>query len=142
MKTKSIKLSVFISIFLLVLILSVGQAFSNEFFDGLTTYEKATFSATYGNDKAAIVYFNKAIKEDPANIDAYFYMGISYGELGEYGKAISSITVAINLSPDNGNYYFGRGRIYMMSGDQEKAMADITQAATLGNKDAINYLDR
>ena len=101
---------------------------------------KGALCATYGNDKLAIKYFKKAIELDPQKSEAYFQIGISYGETGEYQEAISSINKALKLGPNKGLYYYGRGRIYLLSGDKEKAIEDFKHAATIGNKDAQNYL--
>jgi NACalpha-BTF3-like transcription factor len=102
--------------------------------------DKGALCATYGNDKLAIKYFKKAIELDPQKSEAYFQIGISYGETGEYQEAISSINKALKLGPNKGLYYYGRGRIYLLSGDKEKAIEDFKHAATIGNKDAQNYL--
>lgn len=102
--------------------------------------DKGGLCATYGNDKLAIKYFKKAVELDPQKSKAYFQMGISYGEMGEYQKAISAINKALELRPQKGLYYYGRGRVYLLAHDKDKAMEDLKQAATLGNKDAQNYL--
>ncbi|MDY6953034.1 MAG: tetratricopeptide repeat protein, partial [Thermodesulfobacteriota bacterium] len=96
--------------------------------------------ATYGNDKAAIAYYKKAISLDPENSYAYFQQGISLGELGRYKEAIASINKAIDMGNRKGLYLYGRGRVYLLSGDEASAMEDFKAAAALGNKDAKEYL--
>ncbi|RLB74899.1 MAG: hypothetical protein DRH24_20525, partial [Deltaproteobacteria bacterium] len=95
--------------------------------------------ATYGNDRAAIKYFKKAIALDPQKSEACFQMGISYGELGEYQKAIASINKAIALDSLKGLYFYGRGRVHLLSGQKDKAMNDFKQADSLGSMDAKNF---
>ena len=51
-------------------------------------FDKGALCATYGNDPAAIKYFQKVIKLDPKRSGAYFTQGVSYGQLGEFAKAI------------------------------------------------------
>jgi tetratricopeptide (TPR) repeat protein len=104
-------------------------------------FNKGALCATYGNDRAAIEFFEKAITLDPQRSDAYFEQGISYGQLGDYQKALILINKSIQMEPQNGLYYYGRGRVYLLAGEKEKAMQDFKKAATLGNEDAIDYLN-
>ena len=104
-------------------------------------FNKGALVSTYGNNKAAIQYFQKAITLNPNLSGAYFSQGVSYGQLGQYQKAISQINRALKLEPQNGMYYYGRGRVYLLSGDKTKAMEDFKKAADLQDEDALNYLD-
>jgi tetratricopeptide (TPR) repeat protein len=103
-------------------------------------FDKGALVSTYGNNKAAVQYFHKAIVLDPNFSRAYFSQGVSYGELGQYQKAVAQINMALQEEPQNGLFYYGRGRVYLLWGDKEKAMADFRKAADLGNEDAIAYL--
>ena len=105
-------------------------------------YEKGALAATYGADKWAIKYFEKVVSLDPERSDAWFEMGISYGELRWFDKAVEAVNKAIALQPDSGLYYYGRGRIYLMLGAEDRAMADFQRAADLGNPDARDHLRR
>lgn len=104
-------------------------------------FNKGALVSTYGNNKAAVQYFQKAIALDPNFSEAYFSQGISYGQLGEYAKAVAQINTALKMQPQNGMYYYGRGRVYLLWGDKAKAMEDFKKAAELGDEDALNYLD-
>ena len=105
-------------------------------------FAKGALAATYGADKWAIKYFEKVVALDPQRSDAWFEMGISYGELRWFDKAVEAIDKAIALKPDSGLYYYGRGRIYLLLGAESQAMADFQQAADLGSKDAREYLQK
>jgi uncharacterized protein YbaP (TraB family) len=105
-------------------------------------YEKGILYTVYGNDQAAIPYFQKVIDSNPSHSDAYFQLGVSYGETGAYQKAISAIDKAIELNSEKDDYYYGRGRIYLLSGEKETALKDFKQAAAMGSKDAKNYLEK
>ena len=104
-------------------------------------FNKGALVSTYGNNKAAIQYFQKAIALDPNFSGAYFSQGVSYGQLGQYQKAIAQISRALKMEPQNGMYYYGRGRVYLLWGDKTKAMEDFKKAADLQDEDALNYLD-
>jgi tetratricopeptide (TPR) repeat protein len=104
-------------------------------------FNKGALVATYGNDKAAVQYFHKAIVLDPNFSRAYFSQGVSFGQLGLYQKAVAQINMAIQKEPQNGMYYYGRGRVYLLWGDKDKAMADFQKAAELNDEDALEYLE-
>ena len=103
-------------------------------------FDKGALCATYGNDRAAINYFQKAIALDPNRGGAYFEQGISYGQLDEFDKAITLVNKALDMEPRNGLYLYGRGRIYLLAGKQDQAMQDFKKAAELDDEDAQTYL--
>lgn len=103
-------------------------------------FDKGALCATYGNDKAAIKYFQKVIELDPKRSGAYFEQGISYGQLEQFDKALPLIDKAIAMEPENGLFIYGRGRVHLLAGDEEKAMADFTKAAELDDEDAQIYM--
>jgi tetratricopeptide (TPR) repeat protein len=103
-------------------------------------FDKGALCATYGNDSAAINYFQKAISLDPKRSSAYFEQGISYGQLGDFDKAVTLVNQAIEMEPQNGLYLYGRGRIYLLGGQQDQALDDIKKAAELDDEDAQAYL--
>ncbi|MGD8367864.1 MAG: tetratricopeptide repeat protein [Desulfobacterales bacterium] len=105
-------------------------------------YERGALAATYGADRYAVKYFEKVIALDPSRSDAWFEMGVSYGELRWFDKAVQAVDRAIELRPDSGLYYYGRGRIYLMLGAEGQAMDDFQRAAELGSDDAQRYLQR
>ena len=104
-------------------------------------FDKGALCATYGNDAAAIKYFQKAISLDPKRSDAYFEQGISYGQLDNFFKAIALINKAIEMNPHNGLYYYGRARVFLLNDEKEKAMEDFKKAAELDDEDAQNYIN-
>ena len=71
---------------------------------------------------------------------ALFSQGVSYGQLGNYTRAVSDISRAIEMEPQNGLYYYGRGRTYLLAGEKDRAMQDFRKAADLGDEDAQAYL--
>lgn len=109
--------------------------------DAAYWFNKGALVSTYGNNKAAVKYFQKAIALNPNFSAAYFSQGVSFGQLGEYQKAIAQINRALKMEPQNGMYYYGRGRVYLLWGDKTKAMADFKKAADLEDEDALNYLN-
>ena len=76
---------------------------------GLSYLEKCQY------DKA-LLYFNKALKMNPADAYAYWNRGRVYGEQGQYNHAISDYAKALEINPTYGNAYFYRGLAYHASG--------------------------
>jgi tetratricopeptide (TPR) repeat protein len=104
-------------------------------------FNKGALCATYGNDRAAIKYFQKAISLDPNRSGAYFEQGISYAQLAKFDQALLLINKALEMQPQNGMFLYGRGRVHLMAGDKEKAMEDFKRAAELDDEDAQHYLE-
>jgi hypothetical protein len=111
-----------------------------ESMDSTYWLSKGAICYTYGNPKAAITYFKKAIELDPSNASAHFNQGICHGETGQYEEAISCINKALDIYPEKASYFYGRGRVRLLFGDKDKAVEDFKRAAVLGNKDAQAYL--
>ncbi|MBU4002572.1 MAG: tetratricopeptide repeat protein [Proteobacteria bacterium] len=103
--------------------------------------DKAGLCATYGNDKAAVGYYQKAIDLNPNQSDLYYFKGMCLGELGEYEKAMEAVNKAISMNPEKAGYLYGRGRLGLKAGHKESAMADLESAAKAGDRDAKNHLN-
>ena len=97
------------------------------------------FSA-YGSYQAAARCFQKAIDLAPDMAEAYFQLGVAYGEMGHFEAAIRAISQAIDRRPANGTFFYGRGRVYLLAGEEDLAMKDFMEAGFLGNEDARTYL--
>lgn len=110
--------------------------------DAVYWYDKGILVSVYGNDEAAIQYFKKVIELDPEHSDAYFQLGVSYGELGKFEKAIDFINQAIVLNTEKGVYFYGKGWVYLLSGNKEKALENFKKSAAMGSSDAKNYLEK
>lgn len=96
--------------------------------------------SAYGNYKAAAGCYRKAVALAPDMAEAYFQLGVAYGELGRYEAAVTAISQAIDRSPANGAYLYGRGRVYLLAGEEALAMKDFMEAGFLGDRDARSYL--
>jgi hypothetical protein len=97
--------------------------------------------SAYGNYRAAEQCYRKALALDPDLAEAYFQLGVAYGELGQFEAALEAVSQAIDRRPANGAYFYGRGRIYLLAGENDLAMKDFMEAGFLGNEDARVYLE-
>jgi tetratricopeptide (TPR) repeat protein len=103
-------------------------------------FDQGYLFATYGNDEAAIQYFKKALTLEPNNSRVLYELGVCYGEIGKIRLAMEFIDKALSIYPEKGLYYYGKARIRLMSGDKESAIEDFKKAASLGHRDAQDYL--
>jgi Flp pilus assembly protein TadD len=97
--------------------------------------------SAYGNYTAAVRSYREALALNPDLTEAYFQMGVAYGELGQVAAALDAVSRAIDRMPTNGAYFYGRGRIYLRAGETDLAMKDFMEAGFLGNEDARIYLE-
>jgi len=59
----------------------------------------------YGNFKAAIEEFTKAIELNPNNADLYYHRGCAYKKLKQYGLAFKNIQIAAEMNPSYHLYH-------------------------------------
>jgi tetratricopeptide (TPR) repeat protein len=104
--------------------------------------KKGTLAAAYGSNRGAIALFKKALKIEPANPYANFYLGIALGETGQYELGLGFVEKAIAEMPDNAMFLYGRARIHLLSGKGELAEKEFEAAAEGGSEDARIYLER
>jgi tetratricopeptide (TPR) repeat protein len=158
MKHKSITFALFIDLLAIIVLVGLSSAgtaqtisadlitqssreSASQVKDASYWFDKGALCATYGNDSAAIKYFQKAIALDPQRSDAFFEQGVSYGQLENFFEAIALIDKAIEMDPHNGLYYYGRARVYLLADDKEKAIEDFKKAAELDDEDAQIYMN-
>ena len=103
--------------------------------------DQGRLASTYGAYASAIGHYKKALATGAEESRVAFNMGIAYGELGDYPRALDHLNQAIQMAPDQGAYYYGRARVYLLSGNKERAMEDFKHAAKLGDLDAIQYME-
>jgi hypothetical protein len=75
--------------------------------------------------------YDKAIKLNPDNADAYCERGDFYYELDEYDKAISDYNKAIELAPNDAYAYYSRGIAYRKKGEASKEVSDLEKCIGL-----------
>ena len=104
--------------------------------------DQGRLAATYGAYASAIRYYKNALALGTEESRVFFNMGIAYGELGDYPRALNYLNQAVQIEPDQGAYYYGRARVYLLSGNKARAKEDFEHAAALGDLDASQYLEK
>lgn len=95
-----------------------------------------------GKYSVSIEFFSKAIKADPAYLEAYYYRGSINLLKGNFEPAISDFSSALDIKPDFFEGYYNRGVAYSNIGDHEKALQDYTKAIELNPEFADAYHNR
>jgi tetratricopeptide (TPR) repeat protein len=78
-------------------------------------------------DEAQAKYLD-AIRLDPDNADAHYYLGSTLLMKGKTSEAIEHIREAIRVKPDNGNYRYGLGVVLSGTGKLDEAEKEFSEA--------------
>ena len=88
----------------------------------------------------AIGFFNKAIKYDEDNYEAYFYRGCAYSNNFNNEQAFKDWNKAIELKEDYSNPYFNIGLIYRRNNDYAMACYYFKLAEKYGRQNMEDYV--
>jgi len=86
-----------------------------------------------GKYKEAIDYFNKLIKLNHKDAEAYLGRARAYKEIGDYQNALKDFNQSINLNLRNEKAYYYRSVLYVHIKESLKAISDISKAIDLSN---------
>ncbi len=84
------------------------------------------------NYEQALADYNRAIKINPINYDAYFHRAALYKQQKEYDLAVDDLNKAIELNPDS-NYYRERGSVYYLKKQYDLAIKEYIKAIRLNS---------
>jgi tetratricopeptide (TPR) repeat protein len=135
--------------FLLMVVGPASPVWSQYHNEAVTNPKGATYwldqgglLATYGNYRAALEAYKKALALDANNSKAYYDMSLAHAALGQLDQAREEINRAIALDPAQDRYYYARAWILLRAGRTAEADENFHKAAEMGNPDAIAYLQR
>ncbi|KQS94007.1 tetratricopeptide repeat protein [Chryseobacterium sp. Leaf394] len=84
--------------------------------------------------------FEKSIKADSKNANAFYGLGYTYSVEGKYEKAIENYTKAIEIDAKFKLALFGRGSIYYVVGDYDNSEKDFREVTELMPNFSMGYL--
>ncbi|MCZ6701547.1 MAG: tetratricopeptide repeat protein [Ignavibacteria bacterium] len=146
---------------LMLLFLTVGVTYTQN--PAEESFNKGMEYAVQGKFPKAKEEFEKALKVDPFNGPAKFYLktikdvieqkiksqtaihlfkGISYIAKGQYNQAISDFNRALEINPKYAEAYNERGVVYDDKGQYDLAISDYTKAIEINPKLAEVYNNR
>ena len=86
--------------------------------------------------------FDKAIRYDRNNAEAYYYRGCLKVNTKKYHEAIADFEKATELKPDYADAYFNMGKTYFLLNDEESACNYYKLAEKYGRPNLEDYLRR
>jgi len=93
-------------------------------FAGYNYYKKSEFGKALGQ-------FNRAVKIDPENFEAYFWRGRTLMRVSRYADAAADFEMAVKLNPDYADAYDNLGWLYARAGDYHESITCLTRAIKL-----------
>lgn len=88
----------------------------------MSDIEKIKKEQQKGHHKKAIEGYQKLLKKEPNNDEAYFGMALSYKELKRFKEALQQVKSAIKLAPNAERYLQFQGQMHMALGEMDDAM--------------------
>ena len=85
--------------------------------------------------------YQKAIKNDPQYVDAYYNLGNFYRDLQKWNQAIENYQKAISLDPRYQNAYLNLGRLYLEMNQFSKAVDTFEQLIRMDFRNKDLYRD-
>jgi tetratricopeptide (TPR) repeat protein len=79
----------------------------------------------------AIEIFQRRIALDPANDEAYYYVGLANRELGRFAEALDAMRQSAALAPGRSDRHFWLGLLYMQADSAAQAEEEFGQAVAL-----------
>ena len=73
------------------------------------------------NTGAVLSAFLQASRDDPGNLDAFSYLGLSYRKLGQLSDAERALQIALSLDPSRAVAWFQLAQVYGLQNDQRRA---------------------
>ena len=96
-----------------------------------TDYMNGKEEAYNGKYKAAILYLEKSIENDPKNADAFNMLGYSNRKLGNNEEAFKHYNKALKLDPRHKGTHEYIGRLYLNLSQPEKAKIHLDELDTI-----------
>jgi len=90
-----------------------------------------------------VLQFNKTIQMDPNYAEAYFSLGMAYGAMNEYDKAVKELEKAAELSNRRSVIIGDLAYIYLKKGMKDKALSiikELDERSKTENVSSFNYV--
>lgn len=129
------------------------RRFMEEAFRGVSPHSKRIKQAKIHIQRGYILHrrsryqealreYEKAIKLDPQNHEAYFFRGLTLTKMGEYDRAITDFKAVIELRADFADAYDNLGWLYAREGDCDNGILYTTRSIELEPNNGWAYYNR
>ncbi len=85
----------------------------------------------------AVTAYEKIIKKDKENDQAFFNLGRAYNKLDEDKDALKALQTAVKLKPDDGDYQTELGEIYIKLAQYDEAIRALKKAIDIDENNLI-----
>ena len=85
----------------------------------------------------AVKAYEKIVKKDKENDQAFFNLGRAYSKLDEDKDALKALQTAVKLKPDDGDYQTELGEIYIKLAQYEEAIRALKKATDIDENNLI-----
>ncbi len=92
-----------------------------------------------GNFNEALDEFQKAVRSDPEDSEAQYYLGIAYSQSGDYIMAIPALKKALKLDPGLVGAHYDLGVAYFARNNYTEALKEMKEAERCQPKRAMVY---
>ncbi|HEY9844556.1 MAG TPA: tetratricopeptide repeat protein, partial [Candidatus Obscuribacterales bacterium] len=86
--------------------------------------------------------YNKVIRDNPKDANAYHGRGKAYYDLKQYPQALADFNQALKLGLKTAELYTDRGQTYVDMEQYPQALADLNQAMKLAPKHVLAFQNR
>jgi len=95
-----------------------------------------------GQARKAIEQFRKALALKPDLAEAYFDLGLVYGQLEQYDRAIEEFHRVLALDPEYEGVHYAAGLAFAQKGEYDRAVEEFTGAIDADPEFAQIYVNR
>jgi tetratricopeptide (TPR) repeat protein len=93
-----------------------------------------------GQVQSAVVFLQQAIKLDPLNDEAFFYMGNCYAEQEKWELAEKYLEKAIRIEEERDEYFAALGEVYYYLEDHVAAISCMHKAIRCNEENSRNWI--
>ena len=109
--------------------------------DDWAGYERAVELIEDGRYQDGIDILQSIVAENPANADAYNYLGYAHRQLGRYDEALGYYDQALSINPDHVGAIEYLGQTYLSMGDPASAQAQLSRLGQLCPSGCVEQLE-
>ena len=103
-------------------------------------YFKGEIALIEGKVQTAIHHFDRAIRFNPHDAEAYNDKALAYAEIGNYEQAMEWIDRGLKLNPGYATLYHNKGWFLAQTDKYEDAISFYKKALQLDRKRAVTYI--
>ena len=122
-----------------VILAVISTAWSAEYGEGEVYLSKGVLAYNKKEFNQALTALQEAIKAQPQNAEAHYYLGLTQIELGQYPEALASLQRSLQLDPKRTTIHFDLGITSFKMGKYAQALQEFRTAEQYQPERALVY---